>query len=165
MDPATYERRDLAMSVTWGQTVGILVGGVPGWGGVWSLVFVARGALSELAAIPGSDDDLALTYAGLDLTYALGEIEHLDPSAPGVAASLGPVSANGLGATARALDDLFRTARLLVQDLVVAIGFLEGAVATAGLAVRLAAQLRRSRVCDLAPSQASEPQDDPSGGR
>jgi hypothetical protein len=94
------------MSVEWEQTVGVLMDGVSGWAGVWSLVFAARGALAELAAVPGYDDDLALTYTALDLGYVLDDIEHVDQSAPGMAVSLGPVSRDGLVAAARVVDDL-----------------------------------------------------------
>lgn len=105
------------MSVTWERTVGVLVDGVSGWAGVWSLVFAARGALVELAAVPGCDDDLALTYTVLDLGYVLDDIEHVDQSAPGVAVSLGPVPRDGLVAAARVVDDLLMAAERQLHDL------------------------------------------------
>ena len=102
------------------QTVGVLVRGVSGWAGVWSLVFAARCALVELAAIPGHDDDLALTYTGLDLANVLDDIEHADPSAPGVAVNLGPVSGGDRGAAARVVDDLLMAAERQVHHLAAA---------------------------------------------
>lgn len=49
-----------------------------GWTQAWSIVSAARDAAAQIAAVPGADDDLAYTYAALDLTFALAEIEHLD---------------------------------------------------------------------------------------
>ncbi|MGV8977726.1 MAG: hypothetical protein ACOH17_06760 [Cellulomonas sp.] len=108
------------MSMNWEQVVGVLVRGVSGWAGAWSLVFAARGVLAELAAIPERADDLALTYAGLDLGYVLGDIEHAAKSAPGVAVNLGPVSGGDRGAAARVLDDLLTAAERQVQHLAAA---------------------------------------------
>lgn len=108
------------MSLNWEQTVGVLVHGVSGWAGVWSLVFAARGAIVELAAMPGRDDDLALTYTGLDLANVLDDIEYVDQSAPGVAVSLGPVSGDSLGAAARVVDDLLMAAERQVHHLTAA---------------------------------------------
>jgi hypothetical protein len=112
--------RGVAMSLSWEQTAAVLVDGVSGWAGVWSLVFAARGALVELAAVPGCDDDLALTYTVLDLGYVLDEIEHVDQSAPGVAVSLGPVPRDGLVAAARVVDDLLMAAAREVHHLAAA---------------------------------------------
>jgi len=108
------------MSLTWEQTVGVLVRGVSGWAGVWSLVFAARGALVELAAIPGRDDDLALTYTGLDLANVLDDLEHVDQFAPGVAVNLRPADEDGLGAALRVLDDLLIAAERQVHHLAAA---------------------------------------------
>ena len=107
------------MSSSWEQTVGVVVDGVSGWAGVWSLVFAARGALVELAAVPGCDDDLALTYTALDLGYVLDDIEHVDQSAPGVTVNLGPVSRDGLVAAVRLVDDLLMAAERQVHHLAV----------------------------------------------
>jgi len=108
------------MSVKWEHTAAVLVDGVSGWAGVWSLVFAARSALVELAAVPGCDDDLALTYAVLDLGCVLDDIERVDQSAPGVAVSLGPVTTDGLVAAARVVDGLLMAAERQVHDLAAA---------------------------------------------
>ena len=108
------------MSLDWEQTVGILVDGAPGWAGVWSLVFAARGALVELAAVPGCDDDLALTYTAHELGYVLDDIERVGQSTPDVAVSLGPVSRDGLVAAARVVDDLLMAAERQVHHLTAA---------------------------------------------
>ena len=105
------------MSVTWERTVGVLVDGVSGWAGVWSLVFAARSALAELAAVPGCDDDLALMYAALALGCVLDDIEHVDQSVPGVAVSLGPVPSGSAVAAARVVDELLMAAEREVRQL------------------------------------------------
>jgi hypothetical protein len=108
------------MSLNWEHAVAALVDGGSGWAGVWSFVFAARGVVVELAAGPGCDDDLALTYAALDLGYVLDDIEHVDKSAPGVAVSLGPVPRDGLVAAARVVDDLLSAAVRQVHRLTAA---------------------------------------------
>lgn len=51
-----------------------------GWAGVWSLTCATGLALQRLAELPGWDEDLRVTYAGLDVALATSELAWADPN-------------------------------------------------------------------------------------
>ena len=107
------------MTTTWRTPATALVADANGWKGVWTLVFAAGQAAANLAAVKGADDDLGLTYAALDTSFALTELEQqlVAFSATGVAVDLGPVSLTDRGAAVTVIDDLLAAAESLTTDL------------------------------------------------
>jgi hypothetical protein len=64
------------MTDTWTEPVYILLSRTPATlTGLWSLLQTAAVAASELALLPGLDDDLALTLTSADLQEAARELE------------------------------------------------------------------------------------------
>lgn len=51
-----------------------------GWAGVWTLTQTTGQALQRVAWVAGWDEDLAVTYAGLDVTLATTELAWADPN-------------------------------------------------------------------------------------
>ena len=100
------------MTMTWNAPAAVLTGSARDWDGVWMLVYAAGTAAMNLAAVPGADDDLGLTYASLDTSYALTELEqHLvDFAGAGVMVDLGPVEPAARAAAVRVIDDLLAAA-------------------------------------------------------
>ena len=76
------------MTISWTQPARELAGEARGWAGVWTLTYATGLALQRLAAMEGWDEDLTLTYAGLDVALATSELAWADPSEP---AQTGPV--------------------------------------------------------------------------
>jgi hypothetical protein len=92
-------------------------------------VSTARDAAAQIAAVPGADDDLAFTYATLDLTYALAEIEHLDTLTMGTTPILDSATGVDLGRVAnRTINGLLVAAQLAVAEVGSAAGAAPSAV-------------------------------------
>ena len=106
------------MTMTWTRPAEVLTDGASGWDGVWALVYAAGQGAVNLSAVPGADDDLGLTYAALDISYALTEIESLGRDVVVVAVNLGPVDLADRGAAVAVIDDLLATAESLAIELV-----------------------------------------------
>ncbi|QTE30065.1 hypothetical protein [Pengzhenrongella sicca] len=107
------------MTMTWNAPAAVLTGYARDWDGVWMLVYAAGHAAMSLAAVPGADGDLGLTYASLDTSYALTEIEqHLvDFTNTGVTVDLGPVDLAHRDAAVQVIDDLLAAAATLTARL------------------------------------------------
>ncbi|HEY8722182.1 hypothetical protein [Pengzhenrongella sp.] len=107
------------MTTTWIEPAAVLSAEASGWEGVWTLVFAAGHAAVNLASVPGADDDLGLTYAALDTSYALTELEQrlVDFTAPGVAVDVGPVSLADRDAAVDVIDELLAAAQALTNEL------------------------------------------------
>ena len=106
------------MTMTWTRPAEVLTDGARGWDGVWTLVYAAGQAAMNLAAVPGADDDLALMYAALDISYALTEIESLGRDVVTVAVNLGSVDLTDRDAAVAVIDDLLGAAQCLATELV-----------------------------------------------
>ncbi|NMR21149.1 hypothetical protein [Cellulomonas fimi] len=94
-----------------------LVAGAVGWGGAWTLVYAAGQA--ALNGTDPSSTDLAvrLTYAALDLSFALTELESVVPPEVGRAAvDLGELSRVDGQSVAAAVVDLVVAAERAVID-------------------------------------------------
>ncbi len=83
----------MPVSMSWVGPARVLAGRAGrDWSGVWSLVYAAGLGVARLAVVPGVGEDLALTYAGVDLVAAAAELEAAHPEvvtrAPAV--DLGP---------------------------------------------------------------------------
>ena len=76
------------MTTSWTQPARELASEAHGWAGVWTLTYATGLALQRLAAVEDWDDDLTLTYAGLDVALATSELAWADPSE---SAQAGPV--------------------------------------------------------------------------
>ena len=117
-----------------------------GWPAAWSLVFAARTAAAQFATVPGADDDLALTYAALDLTYALAEIEHIEALLPTPAADVGQVVGSEPEPDApETFDDLLAAADRIVTELAAGVDATPAAVLSA-VRVRGLVAVARGRV-------------------
>ena len=68
------------MTNCWTEPTRSLVGEARGWAGVWILTYATGVALQRLAMVEGWDEDLTLTYAGLDVALAASELEWADPT-------------------------------------------------------------------------------------
>lgn len=68
--------------------------GVSRWASVVALIVGADQAVMHRSGRPGADDDLALTYVALDLSYVLAELEW---AVPGVTAQVEPVPVAEIG--------------------------------------------------------------------
>jgi len=106
------------MTMTWTRPAEDLTDGARGWDGVWTLVYAAGQAAMNLAAVPGADDDLALMYAALDVSYALTEIESLGRDVVTVAVNLGSVDLTDRDAGIAVIDDLLGAAQALATELI-----------------------------------------------
>jgi len=122
------------MTMTWTRPAEVLTDGASGWDGVWTLVYAAGQAAMNLSAVPGADDDLGLTYAALDVSYALTEIESLGRDVVVVAVNLGSVDLADRGAAVAVIDDLLAAAESLALELVTSPD-VSAAVALCGLRV------------------------------
>lgn len=116
------------MSLSWRAPVTVLTDRADAeWTGIWSLTYAAGLAAATLAALPGADEDLRLTYAALDANQALAEIEAAHPGVPSSAAAI------DLGTPAAA--DAAAAVEMVVELLDAAIGRVSILSATAGLPV------------------------------
>ena len=108
------------MTTTWTRPAAVLTAEATGWDGVWSLLYAAGQAAVNLSAVPGADQDLGLSYAALDVSYALTELELLGPDvvAIGVAVDLGSVDLADRAAAVVVVDDLLAAAEFLAIELV-----------------------------------------------
>ena len=108
------------MTTTWTRPAAVLTAEASGWDGVWSLLYAAGQAAVNLSAVPGADQDLGLSYAALDVSYALTELELLGPdvAATGVAVDLGSVDLADCAAAVVVVDDLLAAAEFLAIELV-----------------------------------------------
>lgn len=108
------------MTTTWTRPAAVLTAEASGWDGVWTLVYAAGQAAVNLSAVPGADKDLGLSYAALDVSYALTELELLGPDvvAIGVAVDLGSVALADRAAAVVVVDDLLAAAEFLAIKLV-----------------------------------------------
>ena len=72
----------------WTEPAHELASTARGWAGVWTLTYATGVALQRVAGVAGWDEDLTVTYAGLDVALATSELAWADPN---VAAQGGPV--------------------------------------------------------------------------
>ena len=107
------------MATTWTGSATVLIANASDWKGVWTLVFAAGNAAANLAAAQGADDDLGLTYAALDTSFALTELEQQFVGFPatGVAVDLGSVRLADRDAAVTVIDDLLAAAESLTTEL------------------------------------------------
>lgn len=71
------------MAESWTEPVYVLVSRMPATLiGLWSLLQTGAVAASELALLPGLDDDLSLTLTSADLQEAARELEWAQPRLP-----------------------------------------------------------------------------------
>jgi len=107
------------MTMTWNAPASVLADFASDWDGVWMLVYAAGHAAMNLAAVPGADDDLGLTYASLDTSYALTELEQrlVDFTNTGVTVDLGPVDLADRPSAVQVIDDLLAAAGALTARL------------------------------------------------
>lgn len=108
------------MADTWTAPAGVLTRRATGWAGIWTLTYTAGQAAMHLASVPGADDDLALTYAALDLSRALTEIEwvHPDDAATAVAVDLGTAGPSAPRVAAGVIAGLIARARQVALEAV-----------------------------------------------
>jgi len=107
------------MTTTWTAPVAVLTAEATGWHGVWTLAYAAGQAAVNLSAAPGADDDLGLTFAALDVSYALTELESAwtDAAVAVPAVDLGPGSLADRDAAVAIIDGLLAAAELLAIEL------------------------------------------------
>jgi hypothetical protein len=80
---------------------------------------VAGQAAVNLSAVPGADDDLGLSFAALDVSYALTELESMwtDAARAVLALDLGAVALDDRVTAVAIIDDLLAAAERLAIDL------------------------------------------------
>jgi hypothetical protein len=107
------------MAMTWTEPAAVLTAEAKGWHGVWTLAYAAGQAAVNLSAVPGADDDLGLSFAALDVSYALTELESMwtDAARAVLALDLGPVTLADRVTAVAIIDDLLAAAELLAIDL------------------------------------------------
>ena len=92
------------MSLSWTGPAVVLAERADGaWAGIWSLGYAAGLAAANLAALPGADEDLLLTYAAFDLNQALSELEAVHPEVLSTAAAVDLGTVHDGGDTAGAV--------------------------------------------------------------
>jgi hypothetical protein len=108
------------MTTSWNQPARELAREAQGWAGVWTLTYATGLALQRLAAMEGWDEDLTLTYAGLDVALATSELAWADPSEPAQAGpvDLGPLAPLERGAAIGVVLQLLGSALELLSALV-----------------------------------------------
>ena len=109
----------MVTTMSWTAPAAVMTDYASDWDGVWMLVYAAGRAAYTLAAVPGADDDLGLTYAALDLSRTLTELELrvVDFTDTGVAVDLGPVDLAGRVRAVQVIDDLLAAADALTTKL------------------------------------------------
>ncbi|MCB2177847.1 MAG: hypothetical protein KQH57_18710 [Actinomycetales bacterium] len=68
------------MPTCWDESLEALTVRPEDWSGVWSIAYAVGREVQRLASVDGSDEDLTLTYAGLDVALAVSELEWADPT-------------------------------------------------------------------------------------
>lgn len=108
------------MTETWTAPAAVLTAGAKGWSGVWTLAYAAGQAAVNLSGVPGADDDLGLTFAALDVSYVLSELESAwaDAARAVRTVDLGAVSLTDRDAAVGVIDDLLAAAEFLAAELV-----------------------------------------------
>ena len=108
------------MTETWTAPATVLTAGAKGWSGVWTLAYAAGQAAVNLSGVPGADDDLGLTFAALDLSYVLSELESAWADAVRAVRTvdLGAVSLTDRDVAVGVIDDLLAAAEFLAAELV-----------------------------------------------
>lgn len=107
------------MTMTWTAPATVLTAEAKGWPGVWTLAHAAGQAAVNLSAAPGADDDLGLTFAALDVSYALTELESAltDAAVAVPAVDLGAATLADCDTALAIIDDLLAAAESLAIEL------------------------------------------------
>ena len=107
------------MTETWTAPAAVLTAAAKGWSGVWTLAYAAGQAAVNLSAVPGADDDLGLSFAALDVSYALTELESAwtDAARAVRAVDLGAATLTDREVAVGVIDDLLAAAESLAAEL------------------------------------------------
>lgn len=98
------------MPTCWDEPLGALTARAEDWAGVWSIAYTIGLGVQRLAAVDGWDEDLTLTYAGLDVALAVSELEWADPTSTAQAIDV------DLGPGTPECDDAIRRLCYLIND-------------------------------------------------
>lgn len=137
------------MTETWTAPAQVLAAGAKGWSGVWTLAYAGGQAAVNLSGVPGADDDLGLSFAALDVSYALSELESAwadgawaDAARAVRAVDLGAVTSSDREAAVGVIDDLLAAAESLAAELVSRAGVSAPEVLRAGRVLALLTSAR-----------------------
>lgn len=106
------------MPTCWDEPLATLTAQAEDWAGVWSIAYTVGRGLQRLASVEGWDEDLRLTYAGLDVALAVSELDWADPTGTAQALDI------DLGPGRPARDEAIGRLCDLINDAVVLIGSL-----------------------------------------
>ena len=106
------------MGTCWDEPLAAMTARAEGWAGVWTIAYTIGMGVQRVAAVDGWDDDLALTYAGMDVALAVSELEWANPTGTAAAIEV------GLGAATPERAQALHRLCFLINDAIILIATL-----------------------------------------